>query len=295
MDEAPPRRIRLNAWDRAFAVWDPEEPPRELRWHLVAESLAGLDGRAAVVLVGHAPRGVMIELEQAADDRPPPEGALRLPVRAPRGRLWLGDPASPSDGAMIEAQPGEHAVEVVRLDAGRYRVRLAPAAAPFAPADALPVLDGPAPRVDRHLVRPRALEALLAGAEQLHDPRQDQLMRRLGPHDRFEVDLERGEMSLERDGHTTARAAVFPLGTEGDLGAFRWAWANESFDAAQVDRAARVLAYGADRGLGWLTESELEVPAIDVRRLACLGAPLLGCAGFYPVPYPRGVLWLAVE
>jgi hypothetical protein len=159
----------------------------------------------------------------------------------------------------------------------------------------MPLLEPTSPQAYRHLVRPRALEALLAGAERAHDPAQDQLMRRLGRHDRLEIDLERGELSLELDGRQTQRVAVHPLGTEGDLGGFRWAWANESFDSAQTERAARMLAYGFERHLAWLTEEELEVPPADVRRLACLGAPLLGCAGFYPARYARGVLWLAVE
>jgi hypothetical protein len=298
MSAAPPQaaqRVRLNAWDRAFALWDPEVPPLEPRWHLVAEALAALDGRAAVALCGHAPRGVVVEVEQAPVDRPPPEGALRLGVRASRGLLWLGDPAAPGDGALLAAPAGELAVEVQRIEAGRYRMRLAPVAQRVAAPAALPLLDQPVPRADRYLVRPRALEEQLAAAERAHDPAQERLMRRLGPHDRFELDLDRSELVLERDGRPTARAIVHPLGTEGDLGGFRWAWANPTIEAPQAERARRLLAHGVSRGLVWLTDGELELPPLDVRRLACLAAPLVGCAGFYPAPYARGILWLAVE
>jgi hypothetical protein len=238
---------------------------------------------------------VVIEVEQAQVDRPPPDGALRLGVRAPSGRLWLGDPAAPGDGAPLSVPTGELAIEVQRIDPGRYRLRLAPVAERVVAPAVLPVLDQPAPRADRHLVRPRALEELFAAAERAHDPAQDRLMRRLGPHDRFELDLDRSELTLERGGHATARATVHPLGTEGDLGAFRWAWANPTIEAPQAERARRLLAQGVERGLAWLTDGELELPPLDVRRLACLGAPLVGCAGFYPAPYSRGILWLAVE
>ncbi len=291
---------RLAVEDHAFVIADPDALARPdgagPRWWLVRERLLAAmgAGRIAPVVTGFAPAGVAVEARLGGSPLAGGRKAWRFALEARRGRLWIGDPGHPYDGTWIEPGPGRFVADVQLAQPGRYRVRLAPAPSWPLPSSLPDLSPGPR-RLDPPLVRPAAVEALVERVAREQAPAQEVLHRRLGRHDAFHLDLERGELTLLRKGEPTVRVAAHPIASLGDRGGFRWAWANPTLAAPLRRRSLRVRAVGLKREIRWLTDQEVMLPADDVRRLVALGARAMGLLGHYPAPYERGVLFVALD
>lgn len=294
--------VRLPVEDHAFALSDPEELEGRNgdgpRWWLVRERLLEEmnAGRIAPVLTGFQPRGVVVEARVGG---PPVVGgrkAWRFGLSARHGRLWLGDPGRrEGEGAWLSVPSGSFVADVALVAEARYRVRLVETREWPLPPTGIPHL-GPRPeRWDHTLTRSSEVEAILDEAARAQEPAQAALAWRLSRHDRFELDLETGRLSLLLDGRETVQAPVHVIGTRGDRGGFRWAWANPSISMSLTERSRRAQLVGLQRGIEWLVEPEVELPPEDVRRLVALATRAMGMDGWYPAPYEQGVMYVALD
>ena len=294
--------VHLAVEDHAFGLWHPDElsgrSGEGSRWWVVRERLlAEMNaGRIAPVVTGFQPRGVLVEARVGGAPLVAARKAWRFGLGARRGRLWLGELGREGgEGAWIELAPGGWVADVALVAEAHYRVRLVETREWPLPATGIPHL-GPGPeRWDRTLTRSSEIEAILDEAGRAQEPAQAALAWRLSRHDRFELDLEVGQLRLLLDGRETICAPVQVIGTHGDRGGFRWAWANPTIDSALSERSRRAQLMGMQRGIEWLVEPEVSLPSEDVRRLVALATRAMGFHGWYPAPYERGVMYVALD
>jgi Family of unknown function (DUF6882) len=289
-------RVRFPAADRMWVIGDAAEAAGAGRRGWVVRerllALAGAGGLAPVVS-GFAPQGVSVAVRIGGVIT----SALKdwtFWVEARGGGLWIGPPDAPGEGHRIDLVAGRWTAEVGLMAPGEYEVRLAPAEGPPRPLREVPWL-GPGGRMwDRDVTRPAAVEELVERAALAQAPSQRAFCAWAGAHDRFVVDLERGRLHLSRGGKPTFSEDFHAIATCGDRGGFRWAWANPTIAPALSARSGRARELGAARGLGWLTDGEIGLPAADVRRLVALATRAMGLDGFYPAPYEHGVLYVGL-
>ncbi len=283
------QRVRLSVDHRVLVLHDPEVTPWS-RTLLVRERLAPeLAARRLALVVVPGP-AIAVDVE-VAPSAPADARAARFGVAVAGQRMRLA--TSAGDGEWIALAPGRWIADFAADGPGRCRLRLAPAATwPPVPRG---VPDLGARGFDHQVVRPQEMESLLDGAARAAAASQRALHERLGPHDRFALDQGSGRLTLFCDGNPTRAVPFHAIGTLGDRGGFRWAWANPSLAEPLRRRAERVRGVGVARDLAWLTEPELALPADDVFRLVAVATRSMDLDGWYPVPYDRGILYVALE
>lgn len=272
---------RFAVEERLWAVWD----PAQLRWSrgwLVREQARDemRAGRLAIAPAPAAPEGITVEVELWESG---PKRRAGFTVLASAGRLCIG--SSESDGVALTVPPGWWAVELLRLGGGQHRARISPSL-------------GPAMVVDPGELAPfrsQAMQRILDGASAAQAADQHRFDGQVAGHDRYQLDRDRGVMLLLAAGQVAHRVRFHAIGTLGDGGTFRWAWANPTLLPTVSARAQRVRELGVARDLPWLTTPEIDLPLGDVRQLMSLATRAMGFSALYPAPYERGVLYVAVE
>ena len=104
----------------------------------------------------------------------------------------------------------------------------------------------------------------------------------LGQHRRFEVDQDKGRLTLF---FADGKMAVLPVQIiasflPGDRNV-RWAWAIDSVDASLAEASAELRRYGEAEGIAALTQPELTLEFDKLVQFAALAASFHGCAGLY--------------
>lgn len=272
---------RFAVEERLWAVWDPAQVQWSRGW-LVREQARDemRAGRLAIATAPCAPEGISVDVEVWENG---PRRRAGFTVLASAGKLCLG--SSASDGVLLTVPPGWWAIELLRLGGRQHRARISPSL-------------GPAMVVDPGELAPfrsHAMQRILDGASAAQAADQRHFDRQVAGHDRYQVDRDRGVLLLLSDGQVAHRLRFHAIGTLGDGGTFRWAWANPTLLPTVSARAQRIRELGVARDLPWLTTPEIDVPLGDARELMALAARAMGLSALYPAPYERGVLYLAVE
>lgn len=124
----------------------------------------------------------------------------------------------------------------------------------------------------------------------------------------FDRQLAFGEIVGDRDWQLDQDAGVLRMGDDMVLpaqvlgtvseasGSWRWAWANDSVAENLTRRAREASAIGRERGIGVLTDADVDLGRIlDGHVLALVVADLLGVDAYYRCPYDGGEVFVLVE
>lgn len=109
----------------------------------------------------------------------------------------------------------------------------------------------------------------------------------------WQLDQDAGVLRLGDDMVLPAQV----LGTVSEAsGSWRWAWANDSVAEILTRRAREATAIGRERGIGVLTDADVDLGRIfDGHVLALVVAGMLGADAYYRCPYDGGEVFVLVE
>ncbi len=107
----------------------------------------------------------------------------------------------------------------------------------------------------------------------------------LGEHDRWDIDQDKGTLTLSVGDAPVVEAKIAIVGTLiSAQGVWRWSWANPSVDPKLSAPIDLVRQYGAENGLEKLTDRGWRAEEIDAWEMAAISNYLLQGKGVYGAP-----------